>query len=145
MRLNSKGQVTIPREVRRRLGVRAGDRLLFEEEGDAVRVTAVRKESPFAKYAGSGIPELVKGERLSRSGCGICAANRRPDDDRNRYKRTGGALGRRNYSPRASPASAGEGLCAGKPGDCRRGVRRVVGGTGADGEVFGPILRRDQE
>jgi AbrB family looped-hinge helix DNA binding protein len=29
-RITSKGQITVPREVRRVLGVRAGDRLLFE-------------------------------------------------------------------------------------------------------------------
>jgi antitoxin PrlF len=74
-KVTSKGQVTIPREVRRRLGVRAGDRLQFEEDGDGVRVTAVRKESPFAKWE-SGIPELGRGQKPSRSGCGICEANR---------------------------------------------------------------------
>jgi antitoxin PrlF len=62
-KVTSKGQVTIPREVRRRLGVRAGDRLLFEEDGDGVRVTAVRKESAFAKYAGIGNPGIGKGRK----------------------------------------------------------------------------------
>jgi antitoxin PrlF len=62
-KVTSKGQVTIPREVRRRLGVRAGDRLQFEEDGDGVRVTAVRKESPFAKYAGIGNPGIGKGRK----------------------------------------------------------------------------------
>ena len=38
-KLTSKGQITVPREVRRLLGVRAGDRLLFESDGKAVRVT----------------------------------------------------------------------------------------------------------
>ncbi|MGO9072906.1 MAG: AbrB/MazE/SpoVT family DNA-binding domain-containing protein [Terriglobales bacterium] len=32
-RITSKGQITVPREVRRILGVRAGDRLLFESDG----------------------------------------------------------------------------------------------------------------
>lgn len=62
-KVTSKGQVTIPREVRRRLGVRAGDRLQFEEDGDGVRVTAVRKESPFAKYRGIGTPGIGKGRK----------------------------------------------------------------------------------
>ena len=41
-RITSKGQITVPREVRRFLGVRAGDRLLFESDGKGVRVRPVR-------------------------------------------------------------------------------------------------------
>jgi antitoxin PrlF len=62
-KITSKGQVTIPREVRRRLGVRAGDRLEFEEDGNGMRVKAVREESPFAKYAGIGNPGIGKGRK----------------------------------------------------------------------------------
>jgi antitoxin PrlF len=62
-KITSKGQVTIPREVRRRLGVKAGDRLQFEEDGEGVRVTAVRKESPFAKYMGIGNPGIGRGRK----------------------------------------------------------------------------------
>ena len=58
-----KGQITVPREIRRRLGVRAGDKLEFEDNGDGVRVTAVRKESPFEKYAGIGNPGIGKGRK----------------------------------------------------------------------------------
>ena len=62
-KITSKGQITIPREVRRRLGVGAGDRVQFEEDDTGVRVTAVRKESPFAKYAGIGNPGIGKGRK----------------------------------------------------------------------------------
>ena len=41
--LTSKGQVTIPVEVRRRLGLLPGDHIGFVIEGDEVRL--VRKES----------------------------------------------------------------------------------------------------
>jgi antitoxin PrlF len=38
-RLTSKGQVTIPIEIRERLGLRPGTSVEFEVDGDAVRVT----------------------------------------------------------------------------------------------------------
>ena len=41
--LTSKGQVTIPAEVRRRLGLHQGDRVGFVVDGDEVRL--VRRES----------------------------------------------------------------------------------------------------
>ena len=62
-KVTSKGQITVPREIRRRLGVRAGDRLLFEEDGDGVRITAVKEESPFEKYRGIGTPGIGKGKK----------------------------------------------------------------------------------
>jgi len=62
-KVTSKGQVTIPREIRRRLGVRAGDRLEFEEDGKGVRVRAVREQRAFEKYAGIGNPGIGKGRK----------------------------------------------------------------------------------
>lgn len=62
-KVTSKGQVTVPRDIRRRLGVRTGDRLQFEVDGDGVRVTAVRKESVFEKYRGIGTPGIGKGKK----------------------------------------------------------------------------------
>ena len=37
-RITSKGQITVPHEVRRALGVRPGDKLLFEQDGSEFRV-----------------------------------------------------------------------------------------------------------
>jgi AbrB family looped-hinge helix DNA binding protein len=52
--LTSKGQVTVPLEVRRRLGLRPGDRVEFVTEGER---TVVRRESgpanPFERYKGA--------------------------------------------------------------------------------------------
>jgi AbrB family looped-hinge helix DNA binding protein len=53
-RVTSKGQLTIPKEVRRALGVREGDNLLFEigDGGGEIRVRVDRKPVSFADYAG---------------------------------------------------------------------------------------------
>ncbi|HVI09171.1 MAG TPA: AbrB/MazE/SpoVT family DNA-binding domain-containing protein [Candidatus Binatia bacterium] len=59
--LTSKGQITVPREVRRLLGVDAGDKLLFETDSKGVRVRPVRSESAFAKYRGIGNAEIPSG------------------------------------------------------------------------------------
>jgi antitoxin PrlF len=37
-KLTGNGRTTIPRPVRERLGLRPGDRLLYEVEGEAVRI-----------------------------------------------------------------------------------------------------------
>ncbi len=62
-RITSKGQVTIPRDVRRLLGVNAGDALLFEESKDGLQVKAIRRESPFRKYQGIGNPGVASGRK----------------------------------------------------------------------------------
>jgi antitoxin PrlF len=43
--VTSKGQVTIPAEVRQRLGIEAGDRLLFSVDGAELRVQVVKQRS----------------------------------------------------------------------------------------------------
>lgn len=43
--LTSKGQLTIPKEVRERLGLRSGDRVSFEFEGDSVLLKIERRKS----------------------------------------------------------------------------------------------------
>ncbi len=51
--ISSKGQITIPLEVRERLGVKPGDRVQFEfEDGLTVLRPARSEENPFLKYAG---------------------------------------------------------------------------------------------
>jgi antitoxin PrlF len=62
-KITSKGQITVPREVRRALGVRAGDRLIFESDGKAIRVRPLRNKSAFSKYRGIGNPEIGSGKK----------------------------------------------------------------------------------
>ena len=62
-KITSKGQITVPREVPRALGVRAGDRLIFESDGKGIRVRPVRTKSAFAKYRGIGNPGIVPGRK----------------------------------------------------------------------------------
>ena len=61
--ITSKGQITVPREVRRVLGVRSGDKLLFESDGNGIRVRPVRNKSAFSKYRGIGNPEIPSGRK----------------------------------------------------------------------------------
>jgi AbrB family looped-hinge helix DNA binding protein len=62
-KITSKGQITVPREVRRTLGVRAGDRLIFESDGKGIRVRSLRQKSSFSKYRGIGNPEIGSGKK----------------------------------------------------------------------------------
>lgn len=62
-RITSKGQITVPHEIRRALGVGPGDRLQFEKEGNVVRVRPVRTKSPFEKYRGIGTPGIGLGRK----------------------------------------------------------------------------------
>jgi AbrB family looped-hinge helix DNA binding protein len=62
-KITSKGQITVPIEVRRLLGVRAGDRLLFESDNNGVHIRPVRNGSAFAKYAGIGNPGIPSGKK----------------------------------------------------------------------------------
>jgi AbrB family looped-hinge helix DNA binding protein len=62
-KVTSKGQITLPYEVRRELGVRAGDKVEFEKVDTGFHIRPVRTESPFAKYAGIGNPGIPRGRK----------------------------------------------------------------------------------
>lgn len=51
-RITSKGQVTIPKDVRQRLGLRPGDEIEFVEDRAGFRVQKRVLASPFRKYRG---------------------------------------------------------------------------------------------
>jgi AbrB family looped-hinge helix DNA binding protein len=60
-KITSKGQITLPLEIRRLLGVQAGDKVLFESGGNGVRVRPVRAVSPFESCRGIGNPGIGPG------------------------------------------------------------------------------------
>ncbi|GAB6875317.1 AbrB/MazE/SpoVT family DNA-binding domain-containing protein [Thermaerobacter litoralis] len=45
-KVTAKGQVTIPGEIRERLGIREGDAILFEQVGQAVTMIPIKRRSP---------------------------------------------------------------------------------------------------
>jgi len=62
-KITSKGQITVPLEVRRALGVRSGDRLIFEGDAKGIRIRPVHSKSSFSKYRGIGNPEIGSGRK----------------------------------------------------------------------------------
>ncbi len=62
-KITSKGQVTVPVEVRRILGVKTGDRLIFESGRNGVHIRPLRRRSLLAKYRGIGTPGIGSGRK----------------------------------------------------------------------------------
>jgi antitoxin PrlF len=51
--ISTKGQVTVPKRIRMRLGLRVGDRVEFIAKGNETVIRPARAaENPFEKYAG---------------------------------------------------------------------------------------------
>jgi AbrB family looped-hinge helix DNA binding protein len=52
--ISSKGQVTVPQEIRNRLGLSAGDRVEFVVENGQTAIRPFRSEpNPFTKFKGA--------------------------------------------------------------------------------------------
>ena len=55
--MSSKGQLTVPREIRKRLGLETGDRVEFVVEEDRTVIRPARSEvNPFERYIGIADP-----------------------------------------------------------------------------------------
>ena len=63
--ISSKGQVTIPQEIRNRLGLRGGDRVEFViEQGRTTIRPAGGPNNPFLKYVGA-LPAFRDASRIN--------------------------------------------------------------------------------
>ena len=61
-KVTSKGQITVPVEIRKSLGVKPGDHLRFEQREGGIRLTRDAEENVFEKYRGiGGFPGMGKG------------------------------------------------------------------------------------
>jgi AbrB family looped-hinge helix DNA binding protein len=60
-KITSKGQITIPKKVREKLGVHPGETIGFEEKNGVLIVTKVVVKSPFDKWVGK--LKHLKGKR----------------------------------------------------------------------------------
>ncbi len=62
MRITSKGQVTIPIEIREKLGLLAETEVTFEISGDAVRIRKARG----SRHRGQSLIRRLRGRATSR-------------------------------------------------------------------------------
>ncbi|MDP8900586.1 MAG: AbrB/MazE/SpoVT family DNA-binding domain-containing protein [Actinomycetota bacterium] len=78
-KITSKGQITVPKDVRDRLGLESGDRVVFEFEGDTVRLRVERRKSlgelrgslpATREYPGRGAEREAAREHLVRKAFG---------------------------------------------------------------------------
>ena len=60
-KVKSKGQITVPIEVRKSLGIKAGDHLRFEQEEGGIRLVRDTAEDALEKLRGTGIPGMAPG------------------------------------------------------------------------------------
>lgn len=52
-KVTSKGQITLPKKIRERLGVHPGEEVGFEEKDELLIISKVVTKSPFDKWVGT--------------------------------------------------------------------------------------------
>lgn len=70
-RVTTKGQVTIPKEIRDALGIKPGDEVAFEKTDSGYMIqkeepTTAEGDDPFEKYRGSAESDETMPERMRR-------------------------------------------------------------------------------
>ena len=63
-KVTTKGQVTIPKEIRDRLGIEAGDEIEFEKSDDGYVLRKSTDENPFEKWRGVADTDKTVEERM---------------------------------------------------------------------------------
>jgi AbrB family looped-hinge helix DNA binding protein len=64
--ISSKGQITVPIEIRLRLGLKEGDRVEFVSENGRIIIRPARvQQNPFEKYIGA-LPAFESQEQVNR-------------------------------------------------------------------------------
>ena len=61
-KVTSKGQITVPVEIRRSLGIKAGDNLRFERQNNGFRIVRDIDENVFEKWRGTGTGFPIRGK-----------------------------------------------------------------------------------
>jgi len=61
--LTSKGQLTLPVDIRRALKLNAGDKISVKQEGSDIRLMPKGRAGRFEKYRGIGTPGIGPGGR----------------------------------------------------------------------------------
>ncbi len=65
MRVSTKGQVTIPKAVRDRAGIRAGSEVEFDVDGEVITMKRVPSRKRPGKSRGEKIVEALRGSRTA--------------------------------------------------------------------------------
>ncbi len=65
MRVSTKGQVTIPKEVRERAGIRPGSEVEFDVDGELITMRRVAPRKRPGKSRGEKIVEALAGSRTA--------------------------------------------------------------------------------
>jgi len=62
-KLTSKGQITLPVALRKRLRIVAGDSVLFKSRGDEIVMVPQRRAGIFEEFRGWGTPGIGPGKK----------------------------------------------------------------------------------
>jgi len=80
--VSDKGQVVIPVEIRRRLGIAAGSQLDFSLEGETIRVELLRRVPPSRPEDGFGMLICTRPGERHLADFDVADALRKAADDR---------------------------------------------------------------